>query len=73
MINDAYFLGRVMELQARIWYEQGKLEEAKSGTLDAIRVFEKLGAAEDVEGCRILLRDIEEKSGRVGYLWWTRP
>jgi tetratricopeptide (TPR) repeat protein len=73
VINDAYFLGRVMELQARIWYEQGKLEEAKSGTLDAIRVFEKLGAAEDVEGCRILLRDIEEKSGRVGYLWWTRP
>jgi hypothetical protein len=60
--NDAYTLGRVMELKAGIWYNQGKLEEAKSETLDAVRVFEKLGAATELERCRNLLRDIEEKA-----------
>jgi tetratricopeptide (TPR) repeat protein len=60
--NDAYTLGRMMELKAGIWYNQGKLEEAKSETLDAVRVFEKLGVATDLERCRNLLRDIEEKA-----------
>jgi tetratricopeptide (TPR) repeat protein len=60
--NDAYGLGRVMELKAMIWYKQGKIEEAKSETLDAVGVFEKLGAAMDLERCRNLLRDIEEKA-----------
>jgi tetratricopeptide (TPR) repeat protein len=60
--NDAYALGCVMELKARIWYEQGKLEEAKSETLGAVRVFEKLGAATRLEHCRNLLLDIEEKA-----------
>jgi tetratricopeptide (TPR) repeat protein len=57
--SDAYALGRATELKARIWFKQGKLEEAKSEALDAIRVFEKLGAARDL---RNLLRDIEEKA-----------
>jgi tetratricopeptide (TPR) repeat protein len=60
--NDTYALGRAMELKALIWYEQGKLEEAKSETLDAVRVFEKLGTAMELERCRNLLRDIEEKA-----------
>jgi tetratricopeptide (TPR) repeat protein len=60
--NDAYMLGCATELKARIWCKQGKLEEAKSETLDAVRMFEKLGAAKGVENCRNLLRDIEKKA-----------
>jgi tetratricopeptide (TPR) repeat protein len=59
--NDPHFLGGAMELQARIWYEQGKLEEAESEVPHAIGAFEKLGAVEDVKRCRILLRNIKEE------------
>jgi tetratricopeptide (TPR) repeat protein len=58
--NDPYDLGRAMELQARIWYKHGRLEEAKSEALCAAGVYGKLGAAEDVEDCRDLLRKIKE-------------
>ena len=58
-VNDAYNLGRVARLQAHIWYKQGRLEEAKSEALCAASVFEKLGAALDMENCRELLRSIE--------------
>jgi len=60
-INNPYNLGRAIELQARFWYGQGKFEEAKSEALGAADVFERLGAAKDLEDCRALLRDIEEK------------
>jgi tetratricopeptide (TPR) repeat protein len=60
--DDTYHLGHVMELKATIWRNQGRLEEAKSEALDAIGVFEKLGAARGLERCRNLLRDIEEKA-----------
>jgi tetratricopeptide (TPR) repeat protein len=66
MGGDAYNLGRATELQAHIWYEQGRLEEAKSEALCAADVYGKIGAAEDVEDCRGLLQDIEEKE-RAGY------
>jgi hypothetical protein len=58
--NDAYNLGWVMELQAGLWCRQGGLEEARSEALCAVGVYEKLGAANDVEDCRILLRNIEK-------------
>jgi tetratricopeptide (TPR) repeat protein len=64
--SDAYVLGRATELQARIWYEQGRFEEAKSEALCAADVYGKIGAAKDVEDCRVLLQDIEEKE-RAGY------
>jgi tetratricopeptide (TPR) repeat protein len=60
--GDPYYLGRAMELQARFWYEQGRLEEARSEVSRAAGVYEKLGAAKELEGCRMLLRDIEEKT-----------
>ena len=60
--NDAYRLGRVMELQAELWCQQERLEEAKSGVLCAVGVYEKLGAANDVERCRILLRGVEKET-----------
>jgi hypothetical protein len=61
-VNDAYNLGRAMELQARIWYKQGKLGEARSEALCAADVYGKLGDARRVEDCRKLLQDIEERA-----------
>jgi len=58
-VNDAYLLGRAMELQAEFWYQQRRLDEAKAEVLHAADVYEKVGAAKDVEDCRKLLRDIE--------------
>ena len=60
-INIPYDLARAMRLQARFWHGQGKFEEAESEVLRAADVFERLGAAKDLEECRALLRDIEEK------------
>jgi tetratricopeptide (TPR) repeat protein len=59
-VNGTHRLGRVMKLQARIWYEQGRLEEAKAEALRAADVFKKLGAMRDVEKCREFLQRIEE-------------
>jgi tetratricopeptide (TPR) repeat protein len=64
-VNDTHFLGRATRLQVRLWCRQGRLEEAKSGALCAVSMFENLGAATDVEDCRILLRDIEERMGKL--------
>jgi tetratricopeptide (TPR) repeat protein len=61
-VHDAYDLGCAMELQARIWDKQGRLDEARSEALCAIGVFEKLGAAKKLEGCRNFLQDIEGKT-----------
>ena len=61
-INDPYRLGRAMQLQARFWLQERKLEEAKSEALGAIDVFERLGAAKDVERCKKILRDIEKET-----------
>jgi tetratricopeptide (TPR) repeat protein len=60
IVNDPYLPGRAMEQQARFWYEEGRLEEAKSEALCAVGVYEKLGAAKDMEDCRKLLQWIEE-------------
>ena len=51
-VNGTYNLGRAMELQARVWYKQDRLEEARSGARRAADVFEKLGAAKYLEKCR---------------------
>ena len=59
--NSALNLGYAMEMQALVWYEQHKLEEAKSEALRAADVYEKLGAAEDAEDCRTLLQRIQKR------------
>jgi tetratricopeptide (TPR) repeat protein len=59
---NAYDLGRTMELQAGIWREQGRLEEAEAEILHAIDVFMKLGATKDLEGCRKFLRSVERET-----------
>ena len=60
-INEPFRLSRAMVLQARIWYKEGKFGEAKSEVLGAADVFERLGAVKDLDDCKAILRDIEEK------------
>jgi len=55
-----------MELQARVWYNQHRLEEARSEVLRAADVFEKLGAAKDLEGCRKLLQIVQNNPTASG-------
>ena len=57
--NDPCRLGRVMELKALLWYEEGKFGEAKSEALRAADVYEGIGAAKRAEECKTLLRHIE--------------
>ena len=64
--DNAYFLGRAMELQAEIWHEQHRLEEARSEALRAADLYEKLGAAGDVIDCRELLQKIEKELNNPG-------
>ena len=59
--NDAYRLGRVMQLQANLWYKQHRFEEARSEALRAADIYNTLGAAMDTESCRTLLRDIQKE------------
>jgi len=59
--NDFYCLGRATGLCAQILVMEGRCEDAKSEILRAADVYGKLGAAKDVEDCKEILRDIEEK------------
>jgi tetratricopeptide (TPR) repeat protein len=60
-LGNLYLLGLAMEQQAEFWYEEGRLEEAKSEVLSAAGAYEKVGAAKDVEDCVVLLQKIEGK------------
>ena len=57
-VDNAYRLGHTMRLQAEFWYQRHQFAEAKSEVLRAAQVFEKLGAAYDLEGCEELLQRI---------------
>jgi len=58
-INHPSHLGRAMQLQAEFWYEERKFDVAESAALRAADVYERLGAARDLESCKALLRNIE--------------
>ena len=60
-VNDAYNLGRAMELQSKIWFAQRRFDEAKSEALSASEALENLGAVRDSERCIALLRLIEQE------------
>ena len=64
-VNEPYLLGRGMEQQAGFWYRESKLDEAKSEVLSSIGIYEKLGAAMDMERCRKLLQQIEEEMRKL--------
>lgn len=49
------------------WYKRRMLKEANSEGLGAIEVYEKIGAAKDVERCRSLLRKIERASRKLDF------
>jgi len=60
-IDYSYHLGRATQLQAEFWYEERKFEVAKSAALRAADVYERFGAARDLEHCKDLLRNIEKR------------
>jgi tetratricopeptide (TPR) repeat protein len=53
-------LGCAIYLQARVWYEQRRFEDAKSECLHALEIFEKLNATNDAGDCRDLLQKVEQ-------------
>ena len=61
--DDDYNLGRGMDLQAWIWYQQRRLGDAKSEALRALEIYERVGAAKDAKDCRKLLRRIDKAMG----------
>ena len=58
-VDSTHHLGLAMVAQAEFWHDQGRLGEAKSEALRAADVFEKLGAAGDLNQCRDILQRIE--------------
>ena len=58
-VDNTYCLGRAMDLQARIWYRQNRLEDAASEASHANEIYERLGAAMDLGDTRALLQRIE--------------
>ena len=58
-VDSLYNLGRAMELQAKVWYGQGRLEDSKLEALHALTIYEELGSAQDAEGCRSFHREVE--------------
>jgi tetratricopeptide (TPR) repeat protein len=58
-VNDKFKLGYATQLQAVVWYRQHRLEDAKSEASHALKIYEKLGVADDIEDCKALLRKIE--------------
>ena len=66
MADKSFDLDLVMLTQACAWYQQGKLEEAKSEFSRIIGVYEKIGVSADLLGsCRELLRVIEEETNNL--------
>ena len=59
--DDPYLTGRAMHLHAKIWYRQRMFEDATLEALRASEIYQKLGAAKDLESCKALLRKIEKK------------
>ena len=56
-VDNEYYLGRAILLQARIYYRQGRLEDATAEALRASKILEKFW--DSLEGCKTLLQDIE--------------
>ena len=63
--NDPYQLGQATYHQARIYYDQQKLENATSRALCALEIFQKLGALEDQNWCKDLLQEIGQATSIV--------
>ena len=67
-----YALGRAMRMQANIWYQQLRLEDAKSEVLLSLEIFETLGAAEGAMYSKELLQKVEQTiEERSTYSRWA--
>ena len=61
-VNNLHSLGLATVIQACVWRQQGRFEEAESEVSRVIGMYEKSGApAEILEFCRGFLREVEEK------------
>lgn len=60
-----------MWLQAVFWHKQYRFEDARFEALRAVDIFEKLGAADAVEGVSELLQQIGREAQRSDLLFWT--
>lgn len=56
---NAYNLGHAMKMQALVWCEQDRFEEARSEALRATEVFKKLRFSRGMESCGELLELIQ--------------
>ena len=63
--NDEYFLAQATKVQALFWHIQHRFEEAKSEALHALNVFDKLGASNNAEEVRGLLRQINRDASEL--------
>ena len=59
--NNTYLLARASLLQARLWYTQDMVGEARSEALAVLDVFEKLGSANNAKHARRLLQKIDAR------------
>ena len=66
-VDDPYLLGRAMHLQADVWYQQRRLEDAKLGATRALEIYEKSGAEYDARSCMEFLQEIE-RAMEIGLL-----
>ena len=72
--NNAYYMGRAMEIKARIWDRQRRFEDAVPEALGALEIFEKLGALREVVSSKDLLRDIEQAIvGELSKRYYSLP
>ena len=58
-VDDRYYLGRAILLQARICHRHNQLKDSTSEALSALEIFEGFGAQKYVEECKDLLQDIK--------------
>ena len=64
--SDLYPSSRAMLLQAWIWYQQRRLEEATSEASHALEIFRGLGAAGLIGACEDLLQNITQCQSSSG-------
>jgi tetratricopeptide (TPR) repeat protein len=65
-VNNPYLLARASRLKIFYWFQQHMFQEAKSEALDALDMFEKLGAADDAVQVREFLEKIDGKLKEIG-------
>jgi tetratricopeptide (TPR) repeat protein len=58
-VNNTYWLGRAMHMQALVWFQQDRFEDVKSETLHSLGIFEKLGAVREIGASKDLLQLVE--------------